>query len=95
MFSSLSPLIAAFSALIPGIIIGYLVRQVMASRSISSAESKANAVLADAKSKSQDLLLDAKNKSFQILEEGKKEEKERNLQLSRIENILTKKERNH
>src|SRR3989344_2968930 len=92
MFSSLSPLIAAFSALIPGIIIGYLVRQVMASRSISSAESKANAVLADAKSKSQDLLLDAKNKSFQILEEGKKEEKERNLQLSRIENILTKKE---
>lgn len=92
MFSSLSPLIAAVSALIPGIIIGYLVRHVIISRKASQAESKAQAILADSKSKAQDILLEAKNKALEILEEGKKEERERNAQLSRIENLLTKKE---
>ena len=92
MFSSLSPLIAAVSALIPGIIIGYLVRHVISSRSASQAESKAQQILADSKSKSQDILLEAKNKAIEALEEVKKEEKERNAQLARIENLLTKKE---
>lgn len=92
MFSSLSPLIAAVSALIPGIIIGYLVRHVIISQRASQAEAKAQAVLSDSKSKAQDILLEAKNKALEILEEGKKEEKERNAQLSRIENLLTKKE---
>lgn len=92
MFPSLSTLIAAVSALIPGIIIGYLARHVITSRSASQAESKAQAILSDSKSKAQDILLEAKNKALEILEEGKKEEKERNAQLSRIENLLTKKE---
>src|SRR3989344_5446181 len=92
MFSQLSPLVAAVSALLPGIIIGYLVRQLISSKSISSAESKAEAILNEAKSKSQDILLEAKNKALAILEDAKKEEKERNVQLSRIENLLTKKE---
>ena len=92
MFSSFNPLIAAVSALIPGIIIGYLARHVISSRSASQAEAKAQNILADSKSKAQDILLEAKNKALEILEEGKKEEKERNAQLSRIENILTKKE---
>ncbi|MBI4158121.1 MAG: ribonuclease Y [Candidatus Yanofskybacteria bacterium] len=92
MFSQLSPLVAAISALLPGIIIGYLVRQLLSSKKISSAESRAEAVLNESKSKSQDILLEAKNKSFAILEDAKKEEKERNAQLSRIENLLTKKE---
>ena len=92
MFSSLSPLIAAVSALIPGIIIGYLARHVISSRSASQAESKAQNILADSKSKAQDILLEAKNRALETLEEGKREEKERNAQLSRIENILTKKE---
>lgn len=92
MFSSLSPLIAAVSALIPGIIIGYLIRQVVSSQRAAQAESKAQAILNDSKSKSQDILFEAKNKALEILEEGKKEEKERNAQLARIENLLTKKE---
>lgn len=92
MFPSLSPLIAAVSALIPGIIIGYLVRHVIISRSASQAESKAQTILSESKSKSQDIVLEAKNKALEILEEAKKEEKERNAQLVRIENILTKKE---
>ena len=92
MFSSLSPLIAAISALIPGIIIGYLARHVISSRSASQAESKAQTILADSKAKSQDILLEAKNKAIEILEEAKKEEKNRNAQLGKIENLLTKKE---
>jgi len=92
MFSQLSPLVAAVSALLPGIIIGYLVRQLLSSKKISSAESRAEAVLNESRSKSQDILLEAKNKALSILEDAKKEEKERNVQLSRIENILTKKE---
>ncbi len=92
MFSQLSPLVAAVSALLPGIIIGYLVRQLLSSRSVNSAESKAEAILNESRSKSQDILLEAKNKALTILEDAKKEEKERNVQLSRIENLLTKKE---
>ena len=78
--------------MLPGIIIGYLLRQLLASRKVSSAESRAETVLNEAKSKSQDILLEAKNKALATLEDVKKEEKERNAQLSRIENLLTKKE---
>ncbi len=92
MISGLNPLIAAVSALLPGLVIGYLIRHLVASRKVTLAESRAEAVLADSKSKSQDILLEAKNNAFKILEEAKKEEKERNSQLLRIENILTKKE---
>lgn len=88
----LSPLVAAISALLPGIIIGYLFRQLLASKKISSAESRVETLLNEAKSKSQDILLEAKNKALVVLEDVKKEEKERNAQLSRIENLLTKKE---
>src|SRR3989344_5571911 len=92
MLSNLSPLIAAVSALLPGLVIGYLARQVISTRKASQAESKAEAILNESKSKSQDIILEAKNKALEILGEAKKEEKERNLQLARIENLLTKKE---
>src|SRR3989338_3024599 len=92
MFTSLSPLIAAISALIPGIVIGYLARHIITSRRASQAESRAEAILAESKSKSQDILLEAKKESLKILEEAKKEERDRNSQLLRIENLLTKKE---
>ncbi|MBI2064661.1 MAG: ribonuclease Y [Candidatus Yanofskybacteria bacterium] len=92
MLSNLSPLIAAVSALLPGLVIGYLARQVISTRKASQAESRAEAILNESKSKSQDIILEAKNKALEILEEAKKEEKERNLQLARIENLLTKKE---
>ena len=71
MFSNLSPLIAAVSALLPGLIIGYLVRQILSSRKAAQAESRAEQILADSKSKAQDILLEAKNKALQILEQSK------------------------
>ena len=75
-----------------GLTAGYLIRQLIASVRVSQAESKAQALLADSKSKSQDILIEAKNKAIKVLEDAKKEEKERNVQLARIENILTRKE---
>jgi len=92
MVLGLSPLTVVISAILLGVLIGYLLRQFLASIRISSAESRAQSIFADAKSKSQDILLEAKNKAIKLLEEAKKEEKERNAQLSRIENLLTKKE---
>ena len=92
MLSNLNPLIAAFSALLPGLVIGYLARQLISTRKASQAESRAEAILADSKSKAQDIILESKNKAIELLEEAKKEEKERNSQLARIENLLTKKE---
>jgi len=78
--------------LFAGLTAGYLIRQLIASVRVSQAESKAQALLADSKSKSQDILIEAKNKAIKVLEDAKKEEKERNVQLARIENILTRKE---
>src|SRR3990167_2357293 len=90
MFSNLSPLIGAVSALLPGLIIGYLIRQIVSSRKAAQAESRAEQILADSKSKAQDILLEAKNKALEILEEAKKDKKERNSQLARKENLISK-----
>ena len=67
MISDLSPLIAAISALIPGIIIGFLARQLLVSKKVSSAESRAQSLLTESKSKAQDIILEANNKSLKIL----------------------------
>lgn len=87
-----NPLMAAVLALLLGFLVGFVARKILASKRIAQAEEKAQAVLNDSKSKSQDILLEAKNKALKILEEAKKEEQERRAQLSRIENLLTKKE---
>ena len=92
MVSDLSPLIAAISALLPGLVIGYLVRHLVSSRNVSRAEARAEELLGESKSKAQDILLEAKNSALKVLEEAKKEEKDRMAQLSRIENLLTRKE---
>ena len=82
----------AVLALLFGLVAGYVIRQVLAALRATQAESRAQATIADAKNKAQDIILDAKNKSLETLEESKREEKDRMAQLSRIENLLTKKE---
>ncbi len=92
MILGLNPLLEAVLAVAGGFLAGYLLRQLIASARVNQAESRAQTLLSEAKSKSQDALIEAKNTAFKILEDAKKEEKERNSQLARIENILTKKE---
>jgi len=85
-------IILAVLALAVGMGLGYLIRRLIADNRIRSAETKSQNILNEAKSKSQDLLLETKSKSLKILEESKKEGQERNAQLLRIENMLSKKE---
>lgn len=88
----LSTLVAGLLGLLAGASIGYFSRQLLASKRANQAENKAKEILNDAKSKSQDIIIEAKNNALKTLEESKKEEKERLAQLSRIENLLTRKE---
>ena len=64
----------------------------MTSKTISSAERKAETILLDAKQQSKDTLLESKDKALDIIEEAKGEEKERRKQLQDLENRLTSRE---
>jgi len=88
----LSTLVAGVLGVLFGALIGYFARQFFASKKATNAESKAQQILNDGKSQAQDIILEAKNTALKTLEESKKEEKERSAQLSRIENLLTRKE---
>ena len=64
----------------------------MTSKTISSAERKAETILSDAKQQSKDTLLESKDKALAIIEEAKSEEKERRKQLQDLEHRLTTRE---
>src|SRR3989344_1220409 len=86
-------LLAGIIALIAGGAIGYLLRQIITSKRISSAQSKAEALLNQAKSDAQNVVLEAQNKSLKILEDAKKDEEGRRRQFNKAEEILVKRER--
>ena len=73
-------------------ILGYFFRRLTATYSINSAEQKAKLEIESAKNKAEQIVIEAKNKAVGILEELKNEEKERKLQLSRLEERLIKKD---
>ncbi|MCD4760704.1 Rnase Y domain-containing protein, partial [bacterium] len=85
-------LIWLIAALIVGAIFGFIIKKVMTSKAIDSAERKAEILLSDAKQKAKDTLLEAKGKSLQVIEEVKVEEKERRQRLQEQENRLTSRE---
>jgi len=88
----LSTLVAGILGILLGAGIGYFSRQFLASKKATNAESRAQQILNEAKSQAQDIVLESKDTALRTLEESKKEEKERTAQLSRIENLLTRKE---
>lgn len=92
MTLALTPLFAAILGILIGTLVGYVVRRLVAKRQIDSAEIKAQNILNESKNKSQEILLDAKNKALKILDEAKEDQKTRQGQLLRIENMLSKKE---
>lgn len=85
-------LAAGILALLLGVVIGYFTRKILASRRATQAEARAQEILTKSKSEAQDILLEAKNQSLKILDDAKRDEKDRRDQLSKIENLLTKKE---
>ncbi|MBT6690971.1 ribonuclease Y [Candidatus Parcubacteria bacterium] len=80
------------AALVVGVIFGFIIKKALTSKTISSAERKAETILSEAKQKSKDALLESKDKALTVIEEAKKEEKERRKQLQGIENRLATRE---
>src|SRR3989344_8752677 len=75
-----------------GIGLGYLIRQLVAQQRKSSIESKLKKLIEDSKVEAKETLLEAKEKAAAVIDEAKKEEKERLLQLRRLEERLLERE---
>lgn len=71
---------------------GYFIRQFVVARQLGSSEEKVKKELEEARSKAKEAILEAKNKAVEIIDEAKKEERERQGQLTRLEERLLKKE---
>lgn len=78
--------------LVIGSILGYYARQTIAKKQTGTIEAKLNKMISDAKGEAKDTLIKAKEKSGKILEEIKQQEKARQIQLTRMEERLLKKE---
>jgi len=74
-------LITLLAGLIIGIPAGYVIRKLVARKSVESAEARAEKMLADAKAKQQDLLLQGKDRALKIIDDAKRDEEERRREL--------------
>ena len=75
-------------ALALGVALGYIIRQVFATRNLNSVESKTKHQLEEAKIQAKEVLLDAKDKAVKIFEDAKNQERERLAVLTRQEERL-------
>ncbi|MBI2439034.1 MAG: ribonuclease Y [Candidatus Moranbacteria bacterium] len=86
---SVFSVIFALGSLALGIFLGYLTRQNLAKKQLSTAEGQAAKMLSEAEAQAKEVTLEAKNKAIEILEEAKKNEQAREekflLQEQRIE----------
>lgn len=84
--------VIAILALLLGFAIGYIIRHLLSQQQKNSAELKIKEALLEAKSRAQKTLEDAKRKAEILLNEVRKEEKERDLQIRKAEDRVSKKE---
>ena len=77
---------------IVGIIAGYFIRKFLATRSIDSAEAKAERIVEDAKVKQKELVLAGQDKALKLQEEAKREETARRQELDAKEKRVEKRE---
>ena len=75
-------------ALAAGAFLGYLIRQLIATRSANSIEVKIKRQLEESKTQTKEVLLEAKDKAVKILEDAKNQERERLAILTRQEDRL-------
>ena len=78
--------------LIAGAVLGYLVRQNLAKRQLSTAEGQAAKMVEEAEMKAKEMTIEAKNKAVDILEEAKKNEQAREAKFLIQEGRLEKRE---
>lgn len=79
-------------AVLVGIIIGYITRQKIARSRADSIEATIKTQLEESRTKTKEIILEAKDKAASILDEAKKEEKERQKDLSLFEKRLNQRE---
>ncbi|QQR78811.1 MAG: ribonuclease Y [Candidatus Moraniibacteriota bacterium] len=85
-------IILALAALGIGVLVGYLIRQNLAKKQLSTAEGQAAKIIEEAKNTSNTLTLEAKNKAVEILEVAKKNEQSREEKIGHQESRLEKRE---
>ena len=85
-------LLIALGSLGAGAFIGYLIRQNLAKKQLSTAEGQAAKILDEAEKKASTLTIDAKNKAVEIIEEAKKSEKVREEKMAHVESRIEKRE---
>ena len=84
---TLNLIIGAF-ALAAGAALGYLIRQLLATRNTNSIEATIKRQLEESKTQAKEALLEAKDKAVKILEDAKNQERERLGLLARQEDRL-------
>ena len=87
-------IIVIVMALAVGSFLGYLARQTIAKKQLGTVESKLNKMIEEAKQEAKETLFKAKDKAVQIIEEAEKQERERKMQLLKMEERLEKREEN-
>ncbi len=92
METNFTALIVGFLTLSIGSVLGYLARQTIAKKQLSTAEGKVEKMLEEAEKKAQETNLEAKKRALEILDEAKKKERERENQIMRLEQRLEKRE---
>lgn len=78
--------------LIGGIILGYIIRQILAKLERESLDLKTKQILLEAKTKAEERLEEAKKKAESLIEEAKKEERELKLGLQKLEARIAERE---
>lgn len=84
--------IASIAGVLIGGIVGYILRQRVGQKAVSSAENKAAQIIQEAKSKEKELVLEAQQKSLSLIEEAKREEASRRKELKEEQQRLEKRE---
>src|SRR3989344_2333070 len=87
-----SPVLVALLSVLVGIVLGYILRQVMAQYKKNSLEVEVKKMLLDAKDQAVKILDEAKKKSEEVLEQSKKETKEREGQIRKLEEKVLEKD---
>ncbi len=85
--------IYAIGGLVLGAIIGYVIRQSLASKKVSTAEGRAERILDDARNKEKEMLIEAKAKALEVTEQAKKTESEFRAQIVRFEERIDRREK--
>lgn len=86
-------LINLFVGIVVGAGVGFLIRQILASKRTQNAESVAAKILADAQAKEKEILLEAKTKAIEITDQAKKAESDFRNQIVRFEERIDRKEK--